>query len=81
MKKVFILLLFLVFSSKGFSQQPCQAYFTYSINPVSTLLNLYDNSYNFDSTQINVNTWLWTVQYGGVSHTYSIQNPIIPLNG
>ncbi|MEI6853805.1 MAG: T9SS type A sorting domain-containing protein [Bacteroidota bacterium] len=81
MKKLLTILFFVVISTTTFSQQLCQAYFTSSYNPASGNLNLYDQSYNFDSTQVNVTTWAWTLQYGGASYTYSTQNPVIPQNG
>lgn len=80
MKKLLPILFFVVITTNAFSQQPCQAYFTYSYNPAGNTISLYDNSYNIDSTQLNVTSWIWTVQYGGVSTTYSMQNPVIQLN-
>jgi PKD repeat protein len=81
MKKLFTILFFVVISTSAFSQQLCQASFTYNYNPAGGVLNLTDHSYNYDSTQINVNTWIWTVQYGGASYTYNTQNPTVPING
>jgi hypothetical protein len=81
MKKLFTLLFIAVISANAFAQMPCQAYFTYSYNPASTTVNLYDGSYNMDSTQINVTSWTWTAQYNGAVYTYTGQNPVIPLNG
>lgn len=79
MKKLFTILFFVVIATNAFSQQNCQAYFTYSYNPAGNTVYLYDQSYSLDSSQINVTTWTWTVQYYGVSYTYSTQNPIIQL--
>jgi hypothetical protein len=79
MKKLFTILFFVVISATAFSQQPCQAYFTSSYNPANGTLNLYDQSFNYDSTQINVTTWGWTFYYGGASYTYTGQNPVIPI--
>ncbi len=81
MKKLFAILSFVLLTSSAFSQQLCQASFYSNYNPVGNTLNLYDNSYNFDSTQLNVTSWLWTIQYGGASYTYTTQNPTIQLNG
>jgi hypothetical protein len=81
MRRFFTILFFVVISTTAFSQQLCQAYFTSSYNPANGTLNLYDQSYNFDSTQINVNTWNWTFYYGGATYTYSGQNPVIPIVG
>ncbi len=82
MKKLFTILFFVVLSTTAFSQQMCQAYFTYTYNPIGgTSVNLYDASYNWDSTQINVTSWTWTATFGGAVHTYTGQNPVIQLNG
>jgi hypothetical protein len=82
MKKLFTILFFVVISASTFAQQPCQAYFTYTFNPAGgTYVNLYDASYNMDSTQINVTTWTWTAAYGGAVYTYTGPNPTIQLNG
>jgi hypothetical protein len=82
MKKLFTILFFVVISTTAFSQQMCQANFTYTYNPVGgAAVNLYDASYNWDSTQINVTSWTWTATYGGAVHTYTGQNPVIQLNG
>ncbi|HOH84179.1 MAG TPA: PKD domain-containing protein, partial [Bacteroidales bacterium] len=80
MKKILSLLFFVVITTSAFSQQVCQANFTYSYTPGSNTLYLYDASYNVDSTQINVTTWTWTVQYSGMSMTYNTQNPVIAFN-
>jgi PKD repeat protein len=80
MKKLLAIVFFVVITTNAFSQQLCQAYFTYSYNPAGNTLSLYDNSYSLDSSQLNVTSWYWTVQYGGASYTYSTQYPVIPLN-
>lgn len=80
MKKILTILFFVVITANAFSQQNCQAYYTYNYNPSTEILNLYDNSYSLDSTQLNVTSWNWTVQYGGVSYTYNMQNPVIQLS-
>ena len=81
MKKLLAILFIVVIATNAFSQQLCQSNYTYDYNPVGGTLNLYDNSYNLDSTQLNVTSWYWSVQYGGASYTYNIQNPTIQLNG
>ncbi|HPS26441.1 MAG TPA: T9SS type A sorting domain-containing protein [Bacteroidales bacterium] len=80
MKKLLPILFFVVMTTNAFSQQNCQAYFSSIYNPATTTINLQDSSYNIDSTQINVTSWLWTVQYDGFSYTYNIQNPVIQFN-
>ncbi|OFY10323.1 MAG: hypothetical protein A2W93_12840 [Bacteroidetes bacterium GWF2_43_63] len=78
MKKQLFLLLFGLFSLTAFSQGPCQAGF-YTTQD-STNLYLYDSSFNTDSTAINVTNWQWTLSGMGLSYTYSVQDPIQPLN-
>lgn len=51
----------------------CQAW--YSLNQDSTYFNMYDQSYNTDSTMINVTSWNWTLNGMGVTYTYNTQNP------
>lgn len=80
MKKLFTILFFVVIATNAFSQQNCQAYFTSSYNPVGNIINLNNYSYNTDSTQILDSAWIWTVQYGGASYTYTTENPVIQLN-
>ncbi len=67
-------------SATSYSQMPCQAYFTSSYNPAVNTIFLYDQSYSLDSSQLNVSSWIWTVQYGGVSYTYNVENPVIQFN-
>ncbi len=81
MKRILTLILFATLSANVFSQSLCQAYFTSSVDPVGGTLNLYDQSYNIDSTQLNVTSWTWTLYYGGASYTNSTQNPVVQLNG
>ncbi len=81
MKKLFAILFFVVVTTNVFSQVNCQAYFTYNYNPASGTLELFNNSYNVDSTQINITSSYWTVQYGGASYTFTTLNPAFPLNG
>ena len=81
MKKILTIIVFALLSANVFSQSLCQAYYTYNYNPVGNTLSLYDQSYNFDSTQLNVTSWYWSLQYGGASYTYTTQNPVIQLNG
>jgi len=80
MKKLLSILFFVVIATNAFSQQNCQAYFTSSYNPVGNTINLNNYSYNNDSTQILDTAWIWTVQYGGASYTYTTENPVIQLN-
>ncbi len=63
MKKLLPILFFVVMTTNAFSQQNCQAYFSSVYNPATTTINLQDSSYNTDSTQINVTSWAWTVQF------------------
>ncbi|MBN2730281.1 MAG: T9SS type A sorting domain-containing protein [Bacteroidales bacterium] len=51
----------------------CQAWFSTSQD--SILISMYDQSYNTDSTMINVTSWSWTLSGMGVSYTYNTQNP------
>jgi PKD repeat protein len=81
MKKILTIIVFALLSANVFSQSLCQAYFTSSVDPSGSTLNLYDQSYNIDSTQINATSWTWTLQYGGASYTYNTQNPVVQLNG
>ncbi|MPM21413.1 hypothetical protein SDC9_67857 [bioreactor metagenome] len=41
---------------------------------------MFDNSFNTDSTAINVTSWTWTLSGMGLSYTYSVQNPVQSLN-
>jgi len=80
MKKLLSLLFLVVITTSAFSQQVCQAYFTHNYTPGTYALYLHDASYNVDSTQINVTSWTWTVQYNGMSMTYNTQNPVVQFN-
>jgi hypothetical protein len=81
MKRILALVLFALLSANVFSQSLCQASFTSSVDPAGGTLNLYDQSYNIDSTQLNLTSWTWVLQYGGASYTYNTQNPTVQLNG
>lgn len=81
MKKILTLFLFATLSANVFSQSLCQAYFTSSVDPSGSTLSLYDHSYNIDSSQLNLTSWTWVLQYGGASYTYNTQNPTVQLNG
>jgi len=74
-KQLFVLLVSLI-SLTGFAQGPCQAYFTTYQDTVAQELTLVDQSFNTDSTAINITAWTWTVSGMGVSYTYSVQNPV-----
>jgi hypothetical protein len=75
MKKVFQTLILVFAVQAAFAQWPCQAYFTYTTDTVNNTVYLYDQSFNMDSSIINVTSWDWTIEYGGASYTYSTQNP------
>jgi len=79
MKKIFQTLVLILATQAVFSQNPCQASFSYTYDGQS-LLSLYDNSFNFDSTLINVTAWSWTAIYGGATYTYSVENPVIQVS-
>jgi hypothetical protein len=70
MKKLLQTLVLILMAQVVSAQMPCQAAFTYNFsNPGS--LYLYDASYNLDSTQINVSSYMWTVQALGAMQTYT----------
>lgn len=75
MKKITIFMLLTISSFFVYSQNNCQAYFTYSANPMLGI-NFYDQSHSIDSnTQINIISWLWTFTGNGMQLTSSEQNP------
>ncbi|MFH0893163.1 MAG: hypothetical protein V2A54_01905, partial [Bacteroidota bacterium] len=65
MKKILFITLFIASAMFAKAQTECQANFNLNMDSASSTLFLYDNSYNTDSTIINVTSWAWTVQYGG----------------
>jgi hypothetical protein len=80
MKRI-IQTLFLIFVAQAaFSQTNCHAAFTFYTDSSNHYLTLHNQSYNNDSTPINVMDYLWIVQYGGAVYTYTDENPIIPLH-
>lgn len=72
MKKIFQTLVLLLFAQVALAQQPCQAYFTTYFDPVTDSLYVYDHSYTLDSSQMNVSTYYYTINYfGGLVYTSS----------
>jgi hypothetical protein len=59
----------------------CQASFNAYYGPNSDSLYLYDQSYSLDSTPLNGLTYLWTVQYGGMTYTSSSSLALFDMNG
>jgi hypothetical protein len=81
MKKI-IQTLFLAFATQAaFSQTNCQAAFTYYNDSAGSTVYLYDQSYNTDSTTINITNYTWTVEFNGSTNTYTNANPVVPTNG
>lgn len=80
MKKFIATFVFVLAAAVSIAQQPCQANFSYSYNSVTGEVNLYDMSFNMDSTPINISSWAWSVQYNGVNYTYTTQNPSFTVN-
>lgn len=79
MKKIIIIIAILIsnFASIG---QNCQASFSYTYNPQNGMVQLFNNSYNLDSSQINISSFNWTAQYNGASYTFSTANPTFQVN-
>ena len=71
MKKLIFSLSFSLITLFAMSQ--CQAWFNTSQDTIS--FNMYDASYNTDSTMINVTSWDWTITGMGLNYSYSTQNP------
>ncbi len=72
-------LLSLVLLGAAFIAKPqCQAW--YNFNQDSINFYMYDQSYNNDSTMIDVINWTWSLNGMGVNYTYSTQNPVEQLS-
>lgn len=80
MKKIYVLVFMTLISSSIFSQNLCRAYFSNDFNSVHGILQLYDNSYNTDSSSLNVISWQWNVtsiSTGTVNFMSSQQHPSV----
>jgi hypothetical protein len=75
MKKLLFLIAIVISSLLGSAQNNCQAFFSHdSLNP-NFGMSFYDQSYNIDSSQINVLSWNWTFTHNGAVQTSTLQNP------
>lgn len=80
MKKILTFFAFVMIITIAKAQQPCQASFYYTYNPQTGVVQLFNNSYNLDSTQISISSYTWTAQYNGASYTYTSANPTLQVN-
>jgi len=79
MKKLLQTLILVLAVQAVFGQ--CQALFSSSFSPANDSLYLWNQSYSTDSSQIVVNTYNYTVYYGGMSYTSTGNPAIFYFNG